>query len=111
MKGKKGIGKFSGLMIADYMKLETWANSQYSYFEISNTELLNSNELNNLNLTINVEACDPKLKGTQITLNSFKQNLHLPNPDKFKSLLIREYGRSEDFNIVVNLKTLDINDL
>lgn len=73
--------------------------------------MLNSNELNNLNLTINVEACDPKLKGTQITLNSFKQNLHLPNPDKFKSLLIREYGRSEDFNIVVNLKTLDINDL
>lgn len=111
VKGKKGIGKFAGLMIADYMKLETWAKGQYSYFDISANELLNSLELGKLDLSIKIEDCDPKLKGTQITLNSFKQNLHLPNPEKFKSLLIREYGRSENFNIVVNSKTLDIDDL
>lgn len=111
VKGKKGIGKFAGLMIADYMKLETWAKGQYSYFDISANELLNSLELGKLDLSIKIENCDPKLKGTKITLNSFKQNLHLPSPEKFKSLLIREYGRSENFNIVVNSKTLDIDDL
>lgn len=111
VKGKKGIEKFAGLMIADYMKLETWANGQYSYFDISAKELIISLELGKLDLSIKIEDCDPKLKGTQITLNSFKQNLHLPNTDKFKSLLIREYGRSENFKIVVNSKTLDIDDL
>ncbi|MFX5084655.1 ATP-binding protein, partial [Acinetobacter baumannii] len=37
VKGKKGIGKFAGLMIADHMKLETWAKGKCSSFEISST--------------------------------------------------------------------------
>lgn len=58
VKGKKGIGKFAGLMIADYMKLETWAKDQYSYFDISANELLNSLELGKLDLSIKIEDCD-----------------------------------------------------
>jgi hypothetical protein len=111
VKGKKGIGKFAGLMIADHMKLETWAKGKCSSFEISSIALSASLELGKLDLSIKVEDCEPKKKGTKITLNNLKQNLHIPNPEKFKSLLIREYGRSEDFKIVINSKTLDIDDL
>lgn len=111
VKGKKGIGKFAGLMIANNMKLETWARGKYSSFEISSHRLNEAIELGQLDLSIISTECDTSLKGTRISFYNLKQNLRFPNPEKFKSILIREYGRSDNFKIIINSKTLDIDDL
>lgn len=42
------------------------------------------------------------LHGTRIVLSKLNPNLNLPQPDRFKQILARDYGRETDFVILVN---------
>ncbi|TNE72067.1 DUF4263 domain-containing protein [bacterium] len=112
VKGRKGIGKFAGLMVATQMKVETFAAGKKTLIIINKDELAKAGyDLEKVPLHISVEDCDENLHGTIITLEGLNQNLNYPNPDRLKELLIRDYGRETDFNITINGENIGVLDL
>lgn len=111
VKGKKGIGKFAGLMAANTMKLETWTRGKKCEFSLSSSDFDTAEDIENLPIDLIVEDCEKNLHATCITLSNLRQSLAFPNPDKFRQLLLQEYGRETDFEITVNEKLLGIDDI
>lgn len=112
VKGRKGIGKFAGLMVATQMKVETYAAGKKTIIIINKDELAKAGyDLEKVPLPISVEDCDENLHGTTITLEGLNQNLNYPNPDRLKELLIRDYGRENDFSITINGENIGVLDL
>ncbi len=112
VKGRKGIGKFAGLVMASVMTLETKARSQCTSLTICKENLLESKQdIEKVNLPINGVDCDQEEHGTVITLSKLNDKLNFPIPEKFKQRLVLEYGREERFCVYVNgdqLKPQDI---
>lgn len=111
VKGRKGIGKFAGLMIASSMKLETWARGKCSAFEFDKKLLESFEGLPDMPLEIIESEINDISHGTRITLSELHQNLRFPNEQQLKQLLLAEYGREDDFKISINGKPLGVDDL
>lgn len=112
VKGRKGIGKFAGLMVASKMQLETFANGIKTILIIDRDELAKGNyDLEKVPLDISTEKCDVGKKGTTITLLNLNQNFEFPNPERMKQILVWEYGRDVDFEININKEKIDVLDL
>lgn len=112
VKGRKGIGKFSGLVVATIMEVSTVARGKKTILTIDKRVILNSNlDLEKIELPVNVEECSECSNGTSITLSELNQNFHFPNPERLKQILVAEYGRTEGFNIYINGQKLDIEDI
>ncbi len=111
VKGKKGIGKFAGLMIANTMKLETWSREKKCEFSLSAIDFENAEDIEQLPIKLIVSNADVSSSGTTITLSNLIQGLAFPNPDKLRQLLLQEYGREEGFAISVNKKLLGVDDI
>lgn len=112
VKGRKGIGKFSGLVVATIMEVTTIARGKKTILTIDKKVILNSNlDLEKIELPVNVEECPDCSSGTSITLSELNQNFHFPNPERLKQILVAEYGRTEGFNIYINGQKLDIEDI
>lgn len=112
VKGRKGIGKFAGLMVARKMQLETYANGTKTTLLIDKDELAKGNyDLEKVPLPISTEICDKDKRGTTITLSNLNQNLEFPNPERMKQILAWEYGRDSDFEIIINGDKIDVLDL
>lgn len=112
VKGRKGIGKFAGLLIAGEMVLISKARGKQTTLKIVKDELLKwRDDLEKLDLPITISDCSDKENGTTIILKNLNQNLHFPNPLKLSQLLITEYSRENGFEIRINDKPLDIQDL
>jgi hypothetical protein len=112
VKGKKGIGKFSGLAVSSVMIVETKARGFKTTITISKDELLKSKkDLEKVDLPILVEPCGENEKGTKIILPALHQNFAFPNPEKLKGILILDYGRQNNFNLIVNGKPLDVENI
>lgn len=112
VKGRKGIGKFAGLMVATQMKVETFAAGKKTIIIVNKDELAKAGyDLEKVPLPISIEDCDESLHGTTITLEGLNQNLNYPNPDRLKELLIRDYGRDNDFSITINGENIGVLDL
>jgi hypothetical protein len=112
VKGRKGIGKFSGLMVASQMKVETFVNGKKTTITINKEELSKAGyDLEKFPLPIEVEDCDKNIHGTTITLEGINQNFNFPNPERMKEILIRDYGRETDFSITINGENIGVLDL
>jgi flagellar biosynthesis chaperone FliJ len=111
VKGRKGIGKFAGLMAASTMTLETSARGVRTSFTLGIQELSAVQDIEQLPIELITEACVSESHGTRITLSSLHQHLAFPDPAKFRQLLLQEYGRESDFVILVNNKILSIEDV
>lgn len=112
VKGRKGIGKFAGLLVAGEMHLVSKARGKKTSLVIVKDDLLRwKNDLEKLNLAISVEDCGAEERGTTIILKQLNQNLHFPNSTRLSQLLITEYGRENGFNISINEKSIDIEDI
>lgn len=112
VKGRKGIGKFAGLMVAGQMTIETFAAGKQTTIVINKNDLAKAGyDLDKVPLPITVNDCPPKKHGTTITLEGLNQNLYFPNPDKLKELLMRDYGREQDFAITINNEDIGVLDL
>ncbi|MFA5669240.1 MAG: ATP-binding protein [Balneolaceae bacterium] len=112
VKGRKGIGKFSGLMIASQMTIETFASGKMTSLTINKDDLAKAGyDLQKVPLPINVTDCDKTKHGTRITLEGINQNFSFPNPDRLKEILIRDYGREMDFDITINGENIGVLDL
>ena len=112
VKGRKGIGKFSGLMVASQMTIETFASGKITSLTINKDDLAKAGyDLEKVPLPINVTDCDKSKHGTRITLEGINQNFNFPNPDRLKEILIRDYGREMDFDITINGENIGVLDL
>ncbi len=112
VKGRKGIGKFAGLVSATVMEISTKARGSKTTLSISKAELLSSTEdLEKIDLPLTIEKVAENEHGTAIKLSDLSQNLSFPDANKLKQILFLEYGRQANFNIFVNEEPLDVEDL
>jgi Histidine kinase-, DNA gyrase B-, and HSP90-like ATPase len=104
VKGRKGIGKFAGLILASEMELVTQAAGKRTRVLISKTALMEAlGDLEKVPLPLDVTDSDPlDAKGTTITLRNLNPKLSHLQPDKLKELLALDYGREPSFVIFVN---------
>lgn len=111
VKGRKGIGKFSGLMVAEIMEVKTKAGGKETTLTITKSELAKEKyDLEKVNLPITSVDCDKSEHGTTITLKGINQNFNYPNPERLKQLLVWDYGRVSDLSIFVNNEKVGVQD-
>lgn len=112
VKGRKGIGKFAGLMVANVMEIETTARGKTTRIVIAKEDLLNaSRDLERIDLPLTVTPAAEAVSGTKVTLSSLSDRFEFPLPERLKTLLMTEYGREEDVRISVNGEPLGLDDL
>jgi hypothetical protein len=111
VKGRKGIGKFAGLMAAAEMTLETRSRGTLSRFTLRMKDLAGVEDIQHLPIQIETERCAPDSHGTTITLRSLHGELAFPDASRMRQVLIFEYGRSADFAVHVNGKLLGVDDV
>ncbi|MER2540311.1 MAG: ATP-binding protein [Azonexus sp.] len=111
VKGRKGIGKFSGLMAASVMTLETYARGIRTSFTVETKALEAVEDIEHLPIDLTTEPCDPTTHGTKITLTGLHTHLTFPDPKKFRQILLLEYGREDDLAVLVNDKPLGVDDV
>lgn len=112
VKGRKGIGKFAGLMVANVMEVETTARGKTTRVVIAKEDLLNaSRDLERIDLPLTVTPAAEGVSGTKVTLSSLSDRFEFPLPERLKTLLMTEYGREEDVRISVNGVPLGLDDL
>ncbi len=112
VKGRKGIGKFAGLLVAGEMQLISKARGKETTVTIVKDEILKwKDDLEKLDLKISTKDCSKEDNGTTIILRQLNQNLNFPNPVRLSQILLTEYGRENGFDIMINDKSLDIQDL
>ncbi len=111
VKGRKGVGKFAGLMAASTMRLETASGGFVTSFELKLDQLSTAVDIEQLPISLKVEACEVTRHGTTITLTNLHSGFAFPDATKFKQILLQEYGRARDVDIVVDGKSLGIDDV
>ncbi|MEM9990111.1 MAG: ATP-binding protein [Bacteroidota bacterium] len=112
VKGRKGIGKFAGLMVAEQMEVTTRAGGVQTRLTISKADLARASyDLSKINLPIETETCEAQAHGTHIRLSGINDNFTFPNPDKLRQLLVVEYDNVLDFEIRVNEVVVDLEDI
>jgi hypothetical protein len=112
VKGRKGIGKFAGLMVAGVMEIETTARGRTTRVVVSKENLMNAaRDLERFDLPISVSDAAKDAHGTTVTLRELNQRFTFPLPEKLKGLIVVEYGREADFNVEVNGVGLGLDDL
>ncbi|HYG35486.1 MAG TPA: ATP-binding protein [Clostridia bacterium] len=103
VKGRRGIGKFAGLILASEMEVQTSAFGVRTTLRIEKGALLRAGkDLEKVPLPLDSQECDKTDHGTTITLRSLNTTLNFPKPDKLKEILAYDYGRETDFIIFVN---------
>ena len=112
VKGRKGIGKFAGLMVAGVMEIETTARGRTTRVVVSKENLMNAaRDLERFDLPITVRDAAKDAHGTIVTLRELNRRFTFPLPEKLKGLLVVEYGREADFDVKVNGVGLGLDDL
>ncbi|MBU1395278.1 MAG: ATP-binding protein [Gammaproteobacteria bacterium] len=111
IKGRKGIGKFAGLMAASVMTLETRARGRQCGFTLRQEDLAEVEDIEQLHIAFRSKPCNPELHGTTITLTDLHQELTYPDANRLRQVLLQDYGRQDDFRITVDGKRLDVDDV
>lgn len=111
VKGRKGIGKFSGLMAAATMMLETRARGRLCRISLRLDDLSRVEDIEQLDIGLHSELCASELHGTTIALSDLHQGLAYPDANRLRQILLQDYGRQDDFSITVDDKRLDVNDV
>ncbi|MBS7699605.1 MULTISPECIES: ATP-binding protein [unclassified Chelatococcus] len=89
VKGRKGIGKFAGLTIANKMEISTAARGYICTIIVDKQELIdNQNDLEAVPLPFTEAPQNESATGTTITLSSLDDRLNFPNPDRLREVLI-----------------------
>ncbi len=111
VKGRKGIGKFAGLMAAAVMTVETRARGRLCRITLRLDDLSQVEDIEQLDIGLHTEPCGPELHGTTITLSDLHQGLAYPDANRLRQILLQDYGRQDDFSIMVDGKRLDVDDV
>lgn len=103
VKGRRGVGKFSGLILADEMEVITRAHGTQTRITISKTVLMAAGkDIELVPLPVEVDTCDKELHGTTVILKNLNPRLNFPQPDKLREILAYDYGRESGVEIFIN---------
>ena len=103
VKGRRGIGKFAGLILAETMEVETKAHGTCTRLTISKSAILGATkDLEQVRLPVDAQPCPPKEHETTVTLRNLNPSLNFPKVDKLREILAGDYGRETDFAIFLN---------
>ncbi|CAJ4766925.1 HSP90 family protein [Burkholderia pseudomallei] len=111
VKGRKGIGKFAGLMAAAAMTLETYARGRLCRITLRLDDLSQVDDIEQMNIGLHSESCASERHGTTITLSELHQSMAYPDANRLRQILLQDYGRQDDFAITVDSKRLDVDDV
>jgi hypothetical protein len=107
VKGRRGIGKFSGLTIGDEMEIVTRAQGVKTTLVISKELLLEAGkDIEDVDLPISEESCEPEAHGTTITIRKLNPRLSFPQPDKLREQVAYDYGRETGIQVQINGNTV-----
>ena len=108
VKGRKGVGKFAGIVIAEVMDVETRQQGKLSRFRIDRRTLEETpGDIVKIEVPIETVQCPPDQSGTTIRLSQLAQTINFPTAKSLRHALAPDYGREERFAIVVNGSALD----
>lgn len=111
VKGRKGIGKFSGFMAAAVMTVETHARGTLCRIALRLDDIGRVEDIEQLDIDLQREECEPNRHGTTIILSDLHQGLAYPDANRLRQVLLQDYGRHDDFAVVVDEKRLDVDDV
>lgn len=111
VKGRKGIGKFAGFMAASVMTVETRTREKLCRITLQLDAISKVEDIEQLDISLHSEGCDPDSHGTIITLSKLHQGLIYPDANRLRQVLLRDYGRHDDFAVFVDEKRLDVDDV
>lgn len=112
VKGRKGIGKFAGLMAADIKAVETRCRGTATRIVIRKEDLLHGEgDLETIDLPVESGSCELRVRGMTVTLSSLSQAFDPPSAARLKLLQMLEYGRQQDFALFVNGETIGVDDI
>ncbi len=115
VKGRKGNGKFSGIYVGTTIIVSTKANGRSSQFEFNREVLQQATQenqaLDRIKLNLFENQCAVDEHGTTITVRGLRETLIQPGIERLKRLLVQEYGRTEDFSIIINGELLGLTGL
>jgi len=112
VKGRKGIGKFAGLMIAEQMELTTRARGRQATILFDRTKLLEAqSDFEKIKFPLTVQECPEAEHGTTVTLRDLNRRLTHPDADKLRRILLSDYGRTVDFTLLVNGQRATLQDI
>jgi HSP90 family molecular chaperone len=97
VKGRRGIGKFAGLILAETMEVETKAHGTCTRLTISKSAILGAaKDLEQVPLPVDAQPCTAKEHGTTVTLRNLNPSLNFPKVDKLREIVAGDYGRESD---------------
>ena len=103
VKGRRGVGKFSGLILADEMEVVTQAHGVETTISISKSTLMAAGkDIEQVPLPVTVTPCPSENQGTVITLRNLNLKLNFPQPDKLREILAYDYGREDGIELFIN---------
>lgn len=112
IKGRKGIGKFAGLLIANKMTVKTTQSEITTTFTLQKDSFVEAtNNISEQTIPIDVVNSPDTHSGTEILLNDLDILSLTPEDYKLRQLLVLEYGREDDFNIYINDVKLEVEDI
>jgi hypothetical protein len=91
--------------------LETRARGRLCGFTLRLEDLAKVDDIEHLNIAFHSEPCKVQLHGTTITLTHLHQGMAFPDANKLRQVLLQDYGRQDDFRLVVDGKRLDVDDI
>lgn len=115
IKGKKGIGKFAGLVVADGMILSTRCGGRETTLTVDKDDLMKAveeeSDLEKIDLDLAVVDCPADQHGTKVTLYPLSPLKLPPCKDSLAEMLYWEYGRETGFNVTINGEPLNMGAL
>ena len=112
VRGRRGIGKFAGLMIAEEMRVTSKARGRSSTLILDAAKIkAASSDFEAIEIPFSSEDCDLEAHGTRVTLSQLNQRFTYPNPEKLRRILVLDYGRASDFTITVNGQIATLRDI
>ena len=103
VKGRKGVGKFAGIIIAGRMQLVTKQRGMACTIVIDREKLEQSpTDIEKIDVPVVPHHCDPESHGTTITLTNLFSTINYPTPTALRHALAPEYGRQDVMTVIIN---------
>lgn len=103
VKGRKGIGKFAGIVVAGHMKVVTRRDGKVSTVVIDRQALENGPlDIEKIDVPVVTDEHDAADHGTTITLTNLFSHINYPTPAALRHALAPEYGRQNLMQVVIN---------
>ncbi len=107
VKGRKGIGKFAGIIVAGHMELVTLRGGAKSTVVIHRQTLESSpTDIEKIDVPVMIVDHDYEDHGTTITLTKLFSHINYPTPAALRHALAPEYGRQDRMQVVINGEAL-----